>query len=59
VVIWLVVRKVVTSGLPFHSTNEPGEKLLPVTVKVNAVPPACAVVGDMDFSDGFGKFICC
>jgi hypothetical protein len=40
VVIWLVVRKVVTSGFPFHSTSEPGEKLLPFTVKVNAVPPA-------------------
>jgi hypothetical protein len=59
VVIWLVLRKVVTSAAPFHSTTEPGEKLLPVTVKVNAVPPACAVVGDMAFSDGFGKFICC
>jgi hypothetical protein len=59
VVIWLVLRKVVTSALPFHSTSEPGEKLLPVTVKVNAVPPACAVVGIMDLSDGFGKLICC
>lgn len=59
VVIWLTLRKVVTSGLPFHSTSEPGEKLLPVTVKVNAVPPACAVVGDMALSDGFGKLICC
>jgi hypothetical protein len=59
VVIWLVLRKVVTSAFPFHSTSEPGEKLLPVTVKVNAVPPACAVVGIMDLSDGFGKLICC
>jgi hypothetical protein len=59
VVIWLVLRKVVTSALPFHSTTEPGEKLLPVTVKVNAVPPAWAVVGDIDLSDGFGKLICC
>ena len=58
-VISLVLRKVVTSALPFHSTSEPGEKLLPVTVKVNAVPPACAVVGIMDLSDGFGKLICC
>ena len=58
-VISLVLRKVVTSAFPFHSTSEPGEKLLPVTVKVNAVPPACAVVGDMDLSDGFGKLICC
>ena len=59
VVIWLVLRKVVTSALPFHSTTEPGEKLLPVTVKVNAVPPACPIVGDMALRDGFGKLICC
>ena len=59
VVIWLVLRKVVTSAFPFHSTSEPGEKLLPVTVKVNAVPPACAVVGDIALRDGFGKLICC
>jgi hypothetical protein len=59
VVILLVVRKVVTSAVPFHSTTEPGEKLLPVTVRVNAVPPACAVVGDIDLSDGIGKLICC
>ena len=59
VVIWLVLRKVVTSAFPFHSTKEPGEKLLPVTVRVNAVPPACAVVGDMALSDGLGKLICC
>ena len=59
VVIWLVLRKVVTRAFPFHSTTEPGEKLLPLTVKVNAVPPACAVVGDMVLSDGFGKLICC
>lgn len=54
-----MLRKVVTSAFPFHSTTEPGEKLVPVTVKVNAVPPACAVVGDMVLSDGFGKLICC
>ena len=59
VVIWLVLRKVVTSEFPFHWTKEPGEKFLPVTVRVNAVPPACAVVGEMDLSDGFGKLICC
>jgi hypothetical protein len=59
VVIWLVLRNVVTSAFPFHSTSEPGEKFLPVTVKVNAVPPACAVVGDIALSDGFGKLICC
>src|SRR5579864_4021549 len=59
VVIWLTLRKFVTSGVPFHSTAEPGEKLLPITVRVNAVSPACFVVGDIDFSDGFGKLICC
>jgi hypothetical protein len=59
VVIWLTLRKFVTSGVPFHSTAEPGEKLLPITVRVNAVSPACSVVGDIDFNDGFGKLICC
>jgi hypothetical protein len=59
VVASLVLRKFVTSGVPFHSTAPPGEKLLPITVRVNAVSPACFVVGDIDFSDGFGKLICC
>lgn len=59
VVIVLVVRKVVTSALPFHSTSEPGEKSFPITVKVNTVPPACAVVGDIELSTGLGKLICC
>jgi len=59
VVILLVLRKFVTSAFPFHSTTEPGEKLLPVTVRVNAVPPACVVVGDIALSTGAGKLICC
>jgi len=59
VLISLVLRKVVTNAFPFHSTSEPGEKFLPVTCKVNAVPPACAVMGDIALSDGFGKLICC
>jgi hypothetical protein len=59
VVILLTLRKVVTRALPFHSTTEPGEKLPPVTVRVNAVPPACVVVGDIALSEGFGKLICC
>lgn len=59
VVASLVLRKFVTSGVPFHSTAPPGEKLLPITVRVNAVSPAFFVVGDIDFSDGFGKLICC
>jgi hypothetical protein len=58
-VILLTLRKVVTSAFPFHSTTEPGEKLLPVTVKLNVVPPATAVVGDIALSEGFGKLICC
>jgi hypothetical protein len=58
-VILLTLRKVVTSAFPFHSTTEPGEKLLPVTVRLNVVPPACVIVGDIDLSDGFGKLICC
>jgi len=58
-VMLLTLRKVVTSALPFHSTSEPGEKFLPVTVRLNVVPPACVIVGDIDWREGFGKLICC
>jgi len=35
----------VASGEPFHSTVEPGTKLVPLTVRVNAAAPAVAVLG--------------
>lgn len=37
--------KVVVRGLPFHCTTDAGTKLPPVTVMVNAAPPAIAELG--------------
>ena len=37
--------KVVVRGLPFHCTVEEATKFVPVTVSVNAVPPAMAEPG--------------
>lgn len=42
----------VSRGLPFHSTVELVTKLLPLTVKVNAAPPAVAVAGDKELITG-------
>ena len=39
---------------PFHCTFDPLTKLVPVTVKVNAAPPAVALVGDSVVSVGAG-----
>ena len=41
---------------PFHLTLEVGTKPLPLTVKVNAVPPALAEVGLMVPMEGSGLF---
>jgi hypothetical protein len=38
--------------LPFHWTCEASVKLLPLTVKVNATPPAFAVSGEIPVIDG-------
>src|SRR4030095_15012844 len=37
---------VVLRAAPFHCTTEPETKLLPLTVSVNAGPPAVALLGD-------------
>jgi hypothetical protein len=46
--------KVVVRGLPFHCTVEEEIKPVPVTVSVNAAPPACALVGFSDVAVGTG-----
>ena len=41
----VALPKVVVRGLPFHCTVEPFTKPLPLTVNVNAVPPAVTAFG--------------
>ena len=49
--------KVVTKAAPFQLTTDPLMKLLPVTVKVNAAPPATAVFGLIEVATGTGLLI--
>jgi hypothetical protein len=51
-VTWVTLPKVVVRGTPFHSTEPPETKLLPLTVSVNACPPAVAVFGEREASAG-------
>src|SRR5437016_56670 len=44
-VIWLPEMKLVERAEPFHLTVAPLTKLLPLTVNVNAGPPAVAELG--------------
>ena len=47
----------VASAVPFHCTAEPFTKLVPVTISVNAAPPAVAELGASgDVSMGTGLF---
>ncbi len=39
------LTKVVVSGVPFHCTTAPARKFVPLTVSVNAAPPAVAEIG--------------
>ena len=49
------LTKLVTRGsLPWTLTTAPLTKLVPLTVKVNAVPPTIALVGEMLLSVGAG-----
>jgi hypothetical protein len=45
---------VVVRSAPFHLTTDPLTKLVPFTVKVNALPPAAAEVGLMLAATGTG-----
>jgi hypothetical protein len=45
---------VVVSPLPFHCTVDPVTKFVPVTVSVNAAPPAGALEGESEVAVGAG-----
>ena len=42
----VLLTYVVVSPVPFHRTVDPETKFVPVTVRVNAAPPAVAEVGE-------------
>src|SRR5262245_55692012 len=42
----VLLTNVVVRGALFHCTTEPETKLLPLTVKVKAAPPATVLLGD-------------
>jgi hypothetical protein len=44
----------VVSPFPFHCTVEVETKFVPLTVRVNAAPPAVALEGDSDVAFGKG-----
>jgi hypothetical protein len=48
--------KVVVRFVPFQLTSEAEMKLVPFTVSVNAAPPAVAVLGEIELTDGAGLF---
>jgi hypothetical protein len=50
----VLLTKVVVRGLPFQRTTALLTKPVPLTVSVNAVPPAVALVGESDVSAGTG-----
>jgi hypothetical protein len=47
----------VASPVPFHCTVELETKFVPVTVRVNAAPPAVALEGESEVAPGFGLLI--
>ncbi|HEV2520949.1 MAG TPA: hypothetical protein VGT24_01100 [Candidatus Acidoferrales bacterium] len=49
---------VVVRGLPVIFTVEPGTKLLPFTVSVNAAPPVATLDGERVVIAGTGKTVC-
>src|SRR5882672_4353831 len=51
---WVALPNVVVRSAPFQRTTDEPTKLLPVTVTVNAAPPAAAVLGDRELSVGLG-----
>ena len=56
-VSWPAFTNVVTNPEPFHCTDAPERNPLPLTVSVNAGPPAVALVGFRDVSTGVGLLI--
>src|SRR5262249_11031710 len=53
-VTWVLLTNVVVRLAPFTCTTEPGMKLLPVKVRVNAALPAFTLAGEMLASEGAG-----
>ena len=51
---WRVLTNVVTRNEPFQLTKESRRKSLPLTVNGNWLPPAVALVGEMEAIDGNG-----
>ena len=56
-VTFVLLTKVVVRAEPFHCTTEVETKFVPVTVRVNAVPPAVMLLGESDVSVGTGLLI--
>lgn len=50
----VLLTKVVVRSDPPQRTTEDATKLLPVTVRVNAAPPAVALLGERELSVGTG-----
>src|SRR5207249_4118769 len=50
----VALTNVVVRGAPFQRTSEPVTKLLPVTVRVKAAPPAVALAGASPLTTGTG-----
>src|SRR5438552_1720837 len=51
---WVALPDVVVGSAPFQRTTDEPMKLLPVTLSVNAAPPATTVLGDREVSVGLG-----
>src|SRR5262245_20105983 len=54
----VLFTKLVGRALPFHVTCAPGMNPSPLTVSVNAAPPACAEAGARLYSAGIGLAAC-
>ena len=55
-VSWVEETKVVVRSAPFHRTLDEETKLVPLTVRVNADPPAVAELGERELRAGTGLF---
>src|SRR6185436_11915417 len=51
----VALTNVVGRASPLHRTIDAEMKLLPVTVSVNAAPPALALAGDNELANGAGR----
>src|SRR3989442_1687375 len=52
---WVALTRAVVRELPFQRTTELATKLEPVTVSVNAAPPAVALFGLREVIEGVGE----